>query len=357
MNRAPNPAVLIVTTAFEPAVNSVIARFEKLGVSWYRYNVELYPMAIDATWEWGDHGGPSVEIRGPAGTVDTREITHVWARRVPAPLIPKGLSRPDRLYLENEVRAFHDALFESLSHAIWTNDRLAERRASSKLEQLKAARASGLRVPETLVTNERTRALAFAQSLWTDGREVAFKPLSGYSPRPDIFAREAAEVYGHDLRSEVELPEAQQSMGVVFTQKLSVERAEHFGSLFMCPVQFQEYIPKKSEFRVTVVEDRIFSCEILSQENPDTAVDFRRFVMSGSDARPPHRTAPLPTSVEESLRDLMKRLGLTFGCIDLVRTPDDQFVFLEVNPSGQWEWIELLTGMEITDAIAAHLSR
>jgi glutathione synthase/RimK-type ligase-like ATP-grasp enzyme len=70
---------------------------------------------------------------------------------------------------------------------------------------------------------------------------------------------------------------------------------------------------------------------------------------------PRHEAFTLPQAVEDKLRTLMKRLGLDFGCIDLVLTPEGQYVFLEVNPAGQWGWIESATGMPISESIAAEL--
>ncbi|MEJ2669125.1 MAG: MvdD family ATP-grasp ribosomal peptide maturase, partial [Gammaproteobacteria bacterium] len=51
----------------------------------------------------------------------------------------------------------------------------------------------------------------------------------------------------------------------------------------------------------------------------------------------------------------MDLLGLNFGCIDMILTPDDEFVFLEVNPNGQWLWVEHSLGCNISGAIADKL--
>ena len=48
----------------------------------------------------------------------------------------------------------------------------------------------------------------------------------------------------------------------------------------------------------------------------------------------------------------MKDLGLCFGAIDMILTPKNEYVFLEVNPNGQWGWIEELTRVPISSAVA-----
>jgi len=53
---------------------------------------------------------------------------------------------------------------------------------------------------------------------------------------------------------------------------------------------------------------------------------------------------------------LVEKLGLVFGCIDMIVTPRGEFIFLEINPNGQWLWIEELTGLPISEAIANTLA-
>ena len=53
----------------------------------------------------------------------------------------------------------------------------------------------------------------------------------------------------------------------------------------------------------------------------------------------------------------MARLGLIYGAIDLRQTPAGDYVFLEVNPAGQWLFVEQRTGQPISEAISASLCR
>lgn len=64
----------------------------------------------------------------------------------------------------------------------------------------------------------------------------------------------------------------------------------------------------------------------------------------------------LPPNVEKQLLGLMKVLDLQFGAIDLIRTPNDEYIFLEINPNGQWLWIEDQLGLAVSRAIAEWLS-
>ncbi|MBI3370069.1 MAG: alpha-L-glutamate ligase, partial [Burkholderiales bacterium] len=95
-----------------------------------------------------------------------------------------------------------------------------------------------------------------------------------------------------------------------------------------------------------VVGDKVFPAAIHSQSTA-YKVDFR---MDIGQAR--IEPAELPADVQEKLFALMKRLGLVYGAIDMRRRPDGSHVFLEVNPAGQWLFVERASGQPITQAMA-----
>jgi glutathione synthase/RimK-type ligase-like ATP-grasp enzyme len=115
------------------------------------------------------------------------------------------------------------------------------------------------------------------------------------------------------------------------------------------PVIFQEYIEAKVDLRITVVGDDIFPAEIGSQET-SYRVDFR-MCMHEADIRP----HVLPPAVAAKITDLMRALGLVYGAIDMRLTPDGEYVFLEINPAGQWLFIEQRTGQPITATLARYM--
>jgi len=59
----------------------------------------------------------------------------------------------------------------------------------------------------------------------------------------------------------------------------------------------------------------------------------------------------LPAEIERKLRRLVAAQGLNFGAIDMVLTPDGRYVFLELNPNGQFLWMEDLMGLPMSDAM------
>lgn len=118
-------------------------------------------------------------------------------------------------------------------------------------------------------------------------------------------------------------------------------------ALRFCPVIFQAYVPKLFELRITVVGKQVFAAEIHSQQANHTRHDWRRY----DNYKTPHLPHQLPCSMEQRCVHLVEQLGLSYGAIDMVVTPDGRYVFLEINPNGQYLWIEETTGLPISDAI------
>lgn len=115
---------------------------------------------------------------------------------------------------------------------------------------------------------------------------------------------------------------------------------------------FQAYIEKKYEIRIFYIMGRIFPMCIFSQNNPKTKIDFRNY-----DRKKPNRMVPyrLPVEIKRKIRKLMNMLKLNTGSLDFIVTPADDFVFLEVNPVGQFGFVSDLCNYDIEKEIAGVL--
>ena len=119
-------------------------------------------------------------------------------------------------------------------------------------------------------------------------------------------------------------------------------------ALKCCFACFQKEIPKQYEVRVTVVGEQVFAAEIHSQLSKRTSVDWRRYDIANT----PHYPHKLPNHIVRKCLLLTKHFQLSFNTIDLIVDPDGKYWFLEMNPNGLWAWIEILTGLPISTAIA-----
>jgi glutathione synthase/RimK-type ligase-like ATP-grasp enzyme len=115
-------------------------------------------------------------------------------------------------------------------------------------------------------------------------------------------------------------------------------------------VIFQRFVPAVADLRITVVDGEVFVAEIRS--DADHQVDYRPGLHLAR-----VRPATVPDTVADGLRQLMKLLNVSFGAIDMRLTPDGDYVFLEINPAGEYLFVSRRTGQPIPQAIAAALTR
>ncbi|MFD7896464.1 ATP-dependent carboxylate-amine ligase [Streptomyces sp. NPDC059743] len=192
--------------------------------------------------------------------------------------------------------------------------------AEYKPLQLRIAAESGLAVPRTLITNDPAAAQRFADDV---GRLV-YKPF-------------------HPVRGVVEGRTAAVYTSIVDPRDISHPDIATTAHLF------QEWVPKAHEVRLTAIGQEIFSAEIHT-DSERGYVDWRSDYESHV-----YRVCKQPADVSDGVWRMLNRLGLPYGAFDFVVTPNGEWVFLEVNPSGQYGFIEVATGLPITGAVADYL--
>jgi len=118
------------------------------------------------------------------------------------------------------------------------------------------------------------------------------------------------------------------------------------------PTFFQEYIRKEIEIRIFYIQKKCFSMAIFSQKNLKTKIDFRNYDLSI-----PNRNIPyvLPEEVQLKIIKFMVKSDLDTGSIDMILTPKGEYVFLEVNPSGQFDWLSQNCNYYLEQEIANYL--
>jgi len=314
--------ILIITGSDEPNVPDVITHLTDERV--VRLNTNLLNTSTMSLEIEGDKIEVALNCDGQ--TLTSSEIKSIWCRRPPpASLQATGLSELDQKFAESENQRFFRALWNSFPSegVTWLNHPLATYRVEhNKPLQLQTAHQAGLMTPTTLITSDLNKAREFVAN---STERTIFKTFSSYSRDED----------GRPVG--------------VYTTTISKEQLENFGhELKFAPVIFQRYVPKKFELRITVIGKRVFACAIHSQSSQRTKDDWRRYDFQNV-VHEPHQ---LPTPIEQSLLACMRSWGLQFGTIDMVVTPSGEYVFLEINPSGHWGWIEVLTGMPISKSLA-----
>jgi hypothetical protein len=306
--------VVIVAPAGDFHARAVEAELDRRGAhaEW----LDLTQLADAAVMQLAVGGGARCEVtRRDGRRLDLREARTIWWRR---PWPPAGLRSTDprrTAFVADEWAHFCESI-EWCTSARWVNLPSAERVPSRRVNQLARARAAGLRTPATLVTNDRQAVLEFAGSV----ERVVYKRIGASREGPPVPTRVLAD---DDL--------------------------SRLHDLARCPATFQEYIPAVADIRTTFIGGDCASVEIHSEQGR-SPTDWRL------DLSVPVEMHELDAAVAGRLRTLMADLGLVFGAIDLRLTPEGEYVFLEVNPSGQFLFAELLTELPLTARLAEFLS-
>lgn len=307
--------VMIVSTVGDPHARAVMAALTAQGASVDLLDLTEFPAQLALTMAFEDGARRFQLRRTGGGSLDLDSIGAVWWRRPQGYGVPQNFAEPvHRQYALCEADTAFQGLYQSMQ-ALWVNEPARDIVAGHKPYQLALAQQIGLSIPVTLMTNDPEEAREFWQ-------------------------RHKSEVIYKQFKA---LPETWRE-----TRKLREEETALAENVRLAPVIFQRFVPAAADVRVTVIGDEIFAGSTDPREG-SYPVDFR---YNPELKWEKHR---LPSSIEAALRALMRRLGLEYGAIDLRLTPDGEYVFLEINPAGQFLWVEMETGHAITDALASHL--
>jgi len=315
-------SVLIITKSDDnESVAFVTEAIEERGGRAYRFDTDRFPTELKLVAAH-DRGSERLAISGPEGDLDLNEVTAIWHRRLNiAGKLPATMDEQLRHASVGESRATVYGLLASLK--AFRMDRTPYiRHAENKQLQLQVASELGLETPRTLITNDPDSVRDFMEAC--QGKVIS-KMLSSFA------------IYEGGLEK------------VVFTNPLTPADLENIDDLRFCPMTFQEMVPKSLELRVTVVGDRVFSASIDSQSSERALHDWRR---DGLEMIADWKEYALPEDVKGRLLRLMDYFGLNYGAIDIIVTPEGRHVFLEVNPAGEFFWLERVPGLPISKAIA-----
>lgn len=312
--------VLVITTGNDPHVGMVQ---QHLKDDIIRFDPSLFPLQSSLTYRFD---GRNFAVT--ANEVALSACTAVWYRKphyVKTENLP--VAEEHREFIRTSCSDTVKALYALMRDRLWVSDPWKIWRSNNKLYQMEVAAKLGFVLPRTIVTNNVAEVSAFRLSLSGD---MVVKPMSSEAVTVDGWAN------------------------LVYTTRISTDAHLNLGGLAVSPCMFQEYVPKALDLRVTVVGDEVFACEISQQGEMTGKADWRQGVGSSDITYSPHQ---LPATLEASCAAIVKAMGLRFGAIDLVLDPQGVYWFLEINPNGQWGFVELYTGLPISRALAEMFER
>ncbi len=321
--------VLILSSANDVHGQAVERHLQSLGEDVVYWRPKHLLTESTLTWELAEGGLAGSLVSTQADKqwqLDLASISSIWLRR---PGRTKAKSMPERWLerlAENESNKALDSIFRLLP-CLWVNDPIKHQEALLKIRQLSIARGCGFTIPKTLVTNNPEKVAEFYER---HSGKIIYKLIDSESGL-------CFPIY--------ETPRSVPAMSFRKEDLAFIEQVR------FCLHLFQERVAKVSDLRVTVVGKKIFAAEIKSQAMGER-LDWR---LNQDLPMEPYK---LSRKLEEQCLLLMRQLGLTFAAIDFCKTADDDLVFLEANPHGQFLWIEqaldLPISLELAKLLAGH---
>ena len=310
--------ILVVSSAADEHATAVMGYLMRAGANARLLDLSLFPVSMRLSMRYDAPGRHSFSL-GLAGDapLDLSDATAVWWRRPQQFVLDSAIKKASyRGFAYSESLEAFAGLWQGLE-VFWVNHPTRDDVAARKAYQLRIAQSVGLEIPDTLISNDPD-----AVRDWVAARE------------PESVIYKSFSATAEEWRE---------------TRLLKPGERDLIDNVQFAPVIFQEYISAAVDLRVTVIDDQFFTAAVYSQET-SYVVDFR-MDMGAARVEP----FELPDEVRVRLSEFMKRLGLVYGAIDMRLTPTGRYVFLEVNPAGQWLFIEQRTGQPITAAVAQAL--
>jgi glutathione synthase/RimK-type ligase-like ATP-grasp enzyme len=330
--------IVIYTNETDPHSDVIVDRLKSFEIEPIRLNTNDIPKNISIEVDFGSPKSYGrVVILPEHREIELNSVQSVYWRRPEDFYLPEEFTPEEVEFADRELKEFFSGFWSNIpSHVFWMSKPSHVSLASRKLEQISRALKFGFQVPKTTVTNDASHALDFYNS---NKNGTIYKSLS-YGLVGSLNLREYPELEHLEIKE-------------LKTTLIEKKHVKKLADLRFVPCLFQEYIKKKYELRVTIVEDEVFSAEIHSQEDNLTKIDWRN-----SSVDIPYRIARLPAAFEQKCIEFVKSYGLNYSALDFIYTPDDQYVFLENNPNGQYYWIEKkLQELGISEAIAKSLMK
>lgn len=279
----------------------------------------------------------SVRLNIDGEAIDTSEIKVVWFRRwayTADVSVPRLFSEPSYRTESNvffasnhifkELQGVTKFLFSTLASSKWLGE--PKSAAPNKLQVLKMATEAGLDVPDTLVTADVNELQRFIKKHGA----VITKPIG-----------------------DMLLCNFDERQFATYTSVIDDEFLANHSRQASFPSLYQERLEKKYEIRTFYLDGVCYSMAMFTQQKANTQGDFRKYCYED-----PVRDVPyqLPASIEAAIRKLMEALSLDTGSIDIVRTNDGRFVFLEVNPVGQFGMVSVPCNYNLEQKVAKYLA-
>ena len=303
--------IVIISAITDAHYQTVAQKLNILGVPYVLFDQSALPGLTITT----DFEKKILQI----GNKEYSHISAVWNRLSFEPNLMFELKGGYLKFAQNEFKEAFKGSLRSFCND-WYNTPESNRNASYKPLQLRVAVSqSGFKIPPTLITSNRSSLLAFREKY------------------PQIIAKSLGKpILDHDG-----------TFTSVFTKEVDDDFLKQLDNLWYSPCIFQEFITNICTVKVAVIGKRFFACKTAHTSGFCPITEKRK-----NDENATYACIELPEKIAHGCRKMMQHFELQYATFDFGVTPCGEWYFFEINPNGQWLWIEEMTGMPIASAFA-----
>jgi len=300
--------LLIITNSEDATANYLAETLNQARVPFVRFDTDR---SLESARLRYSGAGAQLALEGT--WYKPEDFRNVWYRRPERLRVSQAEETPELKFLVDEWSEAIEGYFAHIPSEKWMNHPANEAVAHHKLQQLSRAQALGFKVPDTLVTQDPEELHEF---FCRHGGRLITKPMAR----------------GHIARG------GDAADTVIFTNRVRAEHLEQTEDVRCCPTLFQEEIAKRADVRITVVDDDIHAVELRALDADGLQrCDIRRSQIGDVE----YTVVDLPGEIAGQIRSLTRGYGLRFGAIDMAISEQGAWVFFEINPNGQWAWMDL----------------
>lgn len=298
--------ILIITSSFDSTIDYIQQLYQK--------KAQFLRLNLDHLDEYKIEISNIIKIKSINWSVDFSEVASIYYRK---PILPdlQAYDREFHQLMKKDLLTFLYGIVDSFEGPCLTKVYKLQK-AENKILQLAAAQKIGFSIPPSLITNDKALASKFVEN-----NNSIIKPLS------------LGKFYFNNM--------------VSFIHTNLVDPKIPINNIHLSPSYFQEYIDKDYEVRITIINSEIFCVKIETSEKIDwRKADSKDITYSVTD---------VPFEIKKQCLALLVYFNLKFGAFDFL-VKDGKFIFLEVNPNGQWLWLEQELNLPISNNIFAYLN-
>jgi len=323
-------SVLIISSDYDETVDAVSEWISYYGSSFKRqssfdifYENDTYNVSLD------NNNFPNASINGENAF---RTFYSLWIRK--GSELPKiqldgindnALKSQINSHLLAELMESKISFIDYLESTIYAIGTIPTHR-NNKISQLLSAKKCNLLIPATIITNSKKELLDF---------HAVYEKIISKNMKDSVFLKTKETVYA------------------MYTEFITKETIEALDDFFI-PTIVQEYIDPQYNIKTFYFDSMFYSMAIFDFKNSQIEPDYRKRYLNNNLRYVP---ISLPKEIEKRLQDLMNDLQLNIGTIDLIKSKNNEFIFLEVNPTGQFGMISYHCNYKLEKLIAKKLCK